>query len=393
MKTVREKIKLLQKNIVLFEDKDDCCGCSACYSICPVSAIQMDSDEEGFLYPTIDKAKCIGCQKCVKVCTFKSNNTTDMSPKAYAARIKDRTELMNSSSGGMFTALSDWILENGGAVIGAVYNYEKHCTELSLITERVLRDKARGSKYMQSLSGNIFKQSKEWLINNKDRKLIFFGMGCQTAGFKQYIETEGLSERVYFIDIICHGVPSPKIWKEYISGKAKTKKVSYISFKDKRNGWNNPFAFARIDNIEVALQDYVNIFYSRCALRPSCHVCPYAAVKRDSDITIGDFWGIENVLPDFYEASGNSLVLVHTDKGMSLMQECNSSIIKQEVPIKDCLQPNLVEPTKASEERDKFWRHYGNNDIEYVVKKYGSPRQKGLLGKVVCKAKNILRKA
>lgn len=381
-----------KKEIVLFENKEDCCGCSACYSVCPVSAIRMASDEEGFYYPVINESKCIGCHKCVKVCAFKKNNIADMFPKAYAARIKDNAELMSSSSGGMFTALSDWILENGGAVIGAVYNYKKHCTELRLITEKVLRDKARGSKYMQSLPGDIFKQSKKWLVDNTDKKLICFGMGCQVAGFKQYIETEGLSERVYFIDIICHGVPSPKIWKDYITGKAKTKSVNYVTFKDKRNGWNTPFAFARIDNVEVALQDYVNIFYSKCALRPSCHICPYATVQRNSDITIGDFWGIESALPDFYNANGNSLVLVHTDKGISLMENCDLKIIRQEVPIKECLQPNLVEPTQVSAARDKFWRHYRNNGIQYVVKKYGSPRQNGLLGKIVSKAMNILRK-
>ena len=301
---------MLQKEIRLFQNKEECCGCSACYSVCSESAIQMVSDKEGFFYPTIDETKCIGCQKCVKVCAFKNNDTANKSPKAYAARIKDSKELMNSSSGGMFTALSDRILESGGAVVGAVYNYEKHCTELSLITERDMRDKACGSKYMQSLPGDIFEQSKEWLANNLDKSLIFFGMGCQVAGFKSYIETRGLSERVYFVDIICHGMPSPKLWNDYITGKAKGKSVSYISFKDKRNGWNAPFAFARIDGMEVPLQDYVNIFYSKCALRPSCHVCPYAAVQRDSDMTIGDFWGIENVLPDFYDVRGNSLVLV-----------------------------------------------------------------------------------
>lgn len=392
LQTVREKNKLLQKNIALYENKEDCCGCSACYSVCPVSAIQMFPDEEGFLYPIIDEAKCIGCQKCVKVCVFKNNIIADMSPKAYAARIKDNTELMSSSSGGMFTALSDQILEDGGAVVGAVYNYAKHCTELALITKRVMRDKARGSKYMQSLPGDIFKQSREWLVSNPDKNLIFFGMGCQTAGFKKYIETEGLSGRVYFIDIICHGVPSPKLWNDYITGKSKGKMVSYVTFKDKRYGWNTPFAFVRIDDTEVSLQDYVNIFYSKCALRPSCHVCPYASVRRNSDITIGDFWGIENVLPDFYDSSGNSLVLVHTDKGKSLMENCNSSIVKQEVLLKDCLQPNLVAPTQVSADRGEFWRHYRNSGIEYVVKSYGSSRQKGLFGKIVNKAMNILRK-
>ena len=383
---------MLQKKTMLFEDKRECSGCTACYSVCPVNAIKMVSDEEGFLYPVIEKGKCIKCKKCIKICPFKKVETVDAFPKAYAARINDKIELMNSSSGGMFTALSDQILENGGMVVSAVYNYENHCTEFRMIVEKSLRNKARGSKYMQSIPGDIFRKSKEWLIENFEKKLIFFGMGCQAAGYKKYIESQGLLERVYIVDIICHGVPSSKMWRDYIDEKAGGKKVNYVTFKDKRNGWNKPFAFAQIEKKETQLQDYVNIFYNRCALRPSCYVCPYATVHRESDITIGDFWGIENVLPDFYNEDGNSLILVHSDKGMVLLGDCMQNISIQEVSIEDCLQPNLVAPTQVSIYREQFWRHYMKNGIRYIIKKYGNMKKKSLPYRIVRKVMNVFKK-
>lgn len=195
----------------------------------------------------------------------------------YAGRVKDRETLMCSSSGGAFTVLSDFYLENGDAVVANVYNYQTNTSEFQLIRNKSERNAARGSKYMQSKPGNIFCEAYQWLMMNQGRKLLFVGMGCQADGFRKYAEMKNIRERVCIVDIICHGSSSPKLWKEYAEHLEKRKgKITYLTFKDKRNGWKAPTAFVKINGKEVPINDYVKVFYNRCALRPSCHECPYA---------------------------------------------------------------------------------------------------------------------
>lgn len=292
----------------------------------------------------------------------------------YAARVKDRELLKNSSSGGAFTALSDVFLEHGDAVVCAIYNYENKQTEFKLITSKEERDSARGSKYMQSTPGNIYKDAVVWMKKNQGKKILFVGMGCQTAGFQKFIEMSGLRERVTLVDIICHGSPSPMIWRDYAKSLEikDSGKMDYLTFKDKRNGWSNPTAVATINGREESLKEYVRIFYNQCALRPSCHKCPYTTVERSTDITIGDYWGIDKVMPDFFDPSGNSLLLIHTQKGQELFNNCKEALDYKESNTTDCLQPNLVHPTTAAKDRTKFWQDYYANGIHYIVKKYGA---------------------
>lgn len=294
--------------------------------------------------------------------------------KVYAARVKDRELLNKSSSGGMFTPLSDHALENGGAVVCAVYDYDDDCAKFRLVTCAEERDTALGSKYMQSIIGDIFVKCEKWLKENSGKKLMFFGMGCQAEAFRRFAEIKGFSERVYTVDIVCHGSPSPKIWREY-AGNIRQKhggNIEYLAFKDKRNGWNSPFAYVSINGKEIAIQDYVRVFYSKCTLRPSCHKCPYTTTERKTDITIGDYWGIEKVMPDFYSKEGNSLVLIHTEKGEKLFESIKEKLDFRISNTKDCLQPNLIKPTEVSPKREQFWKDHRNKGIEYVMKKYGT---------------------
>ena len=291
----------------------------------------------------------------------------------YATRLKNREELKNSSSGGMFTAFSDIFLTQGNAVVCCLYNYETKHTEYHLTIDPKIRDLARGSKYMQSFLGDIFRKSILWLKENPGKKLIFFGMGCQVAAFKRFAELNGFTERVMLIDIICHGSSSPMIWEEYIKNiEIHHGKMQFLSFKDKRKGWNKPTALAVVSGKEILLDDYIRIFYSNCAFRPACHRCPYTSVKRSSDITIGDFWGIEHSIPDFYDEMGNSLVLIHTSRGLKLFEQCKDQIDYSKSNVKDCLQPNLVNPTEISKERAQFWKDYHKYGVNYIMKKYGS---------------------
>ena len=180
-------------------------------------------------------------------------NVNLISTAVYAGRIKDKNILMKSSSGGAFTAISDVFLDNGDAVICAVYDYDQKETVFRLITANKERDMAMGSKYMQSKPVDIFRKANDWLISNPEKRLLFVGMGCQSDGFRKYSELKGIRERVYIVDIICHGSTSPKIWREYAANLEKRHKgkMKYLTFKDKRNGWKSPTAVTVINGKEI----------------------------------------------------------------------------------------------------------------------------------------------
>lgn len=291
----------------------------------------------------------------------------------YAGRIKDDTVLMKSSSGGAFTAISDFFLNRGNAVATSVYNYENHFVEYRLILTKNERDGALGSKYMQSKPGNIFREAYAWLCDNPEKELLFVGMGCQADGFRRYAEVKGIRERVYIVDIVCQGASSPKLWREYAAAAEHRYNgiISYITFKDKRNGWKNPSAFIVINKKEIPIDDYVKVFYNRCALRPFCHECPYTATKRKTDMTIGDFWSIEETIPEFYDPRGNSLFLLHTDRGKKLFDHIKNNLNYCLSDTKQCWQKNLESPTPVSEHRHEFWEDYQREGIQFIMKKYG----------------------
>lgn len=297
----------------------------------------------------------------------------EIKTKVYAGRAKDRMTLNASSSGGAFTVLSDYFLARGNVIVAAVYNYEEYTTEFHLINTKEERSSAVGSKYMQSKPGRIYKAAEEWLKEHPDKNLLFVGMGCQADGFIKFAEMKGIRERVWIVDIICHGSPSPKIWREYAESlEARKGKITYLTFKDKRNGWKSPTAFVVADGQEVPIKDYVKVFYNRCALRPSCYECPYATTKRKTDMTIGDFWHIEETIPDFYDKDGNSLFLIHTDRGEALFEQIKDNLEYRQSDTKQCWQANLEAPTKRSEKREKFWNDYQRNGVDFIMKKYGA---------------------
>lgn len=284
--------------------------------------------------------------------------------KVYALRLKDKYALYKSSSGGAFTAISDIFLKSNCAIVSAIYNYETNQNEFRLYTSGEARDTARGSKYMQAYPLNSFKEAENWIKKN-NKELLFVGTGCQADGFKMYAKFKKFEDKISIVDIICHGTPSPSLWKDYVG-----EKIEYLDFKDKRNGWNSPFAYVVRNGKEVSISNYLDMFYNRCALRPSCYECPYASTKREVDITIGDFWGIEKVIPDFYKPEGNSLVLVHTKRGQDLFEKIKDKVEWVESDIEHCLQPNLIKPTEKPLKRERFWKDYKEKGISYITKKY-----------------------
>lgn len=295
--------------------------------------------------------------------------------KVYGGRLKDRAELIASSSGGAFTALSDIFISSGDAVVCSSYNFYSHQQEFRIITTSAERNAARGSKYMQSILGDIFCETEEWLKNNPGKRVLFVGVGCQAAGFMSYAEAKGFSDRITVVDIICHGSPSPQIWKEYVQSLEKSKgSIDALTFKDKRRGWKSPTAVAVIQGEEISLKQYVKIFYNRKELRLSCHKCPYTTTERATDITIGDFWHIEDKVPAQYDDMGTSLFIVHTKKGAELFETIKGKIDWFESNTDDCWQLNLEKPTAAAEGRERFWQDYYSRGIDYIIRKYGTDR-------------------
>ena len=185
-------------------------------------------------------------------------NVELISTRVYAGRLKDRENLNNSSSGGAFTALSDFFLKNGNAVVAAIYNYENHTTEFQMILDKDQRERAKGSKYMQSKPGCIFREAYCWLMEHSGKKMLFVGMGSQSDGFRKFSEMKGIRDRVYIVDIICHGSPSPKLWREYAeSVQKKDGKITFLTFKDKRNGWKSPRPMGRKSQSRIMLKCFI----------------------------------------------------------------------------------------------------------------------------------------
>ena len=307
--------------------------------------------------------------------------------RVYAGRIKEKKIVMKSSSGGAFTAISDYFIERGDAVIAAVYEYDNYNLNYKIIQSKSDRDKAIGSKYMQSRMGNIYNEAYYWLKQNVDKKILFVGMGCQADGFRKFCEMKKIRDRVYIVDIVCHG----KLWKEYaeyIENKYKGK-IKYLTFKDKRNGWKNPSALVEIEGKEIMIKDYVNVFYSGCALRPYCYKCKYATIVRKTDLTIGDFWHIEETIPEFFEPEGTSLFLIHTEYGVELFNNIKQCLFYKKSDIKQCWQYNLERPTEKPKGREKFWNDYRRGGIFLIIKKYGL---NSLFAKIKYRINKISRK-
>lgn len=359
--------------MIRITDKSQCCGCTACASVCPHDAIAMQPDVMGFLYPVVDEHKCIDCGLCEKVCSFHENYDTSLNipvPETYAARHKDMREVETSRSGAAFIAISDWVLEHGGVVYGAGYAEHFRVVHKRAITKEE-RNEFKGSKYVQSDLGNTFRQVRQDL---KDGKLVLFsGTPCQTSGLDSYIGKK-LRENLYLVDIVCHGVPGPNLWRDYLVylEKKQGDKICGVNFRDKQEfGWaahHETFNF--IDSGKVVFK---YLFYQYTTFRKSCEICPFANIHRPSDITLADFWGWERIYPELNkDDKGLSLVLVNTKRGKLLFNAVGQDMNVYRVDnLNDCLQPNLQCPSTPYPNREEFERDYAKYGFVYVAKKYG----------------------
>lgn len=362
----------------LYETKYDCTGCTACANICPTKAISMSHDNEGFLYPNISQGKCIECKKCIQVCPLK--HPVDIKDRShsidvYATKHKLDSVRLNSTSGGFFTALTDDILKRKGVVYGAAFNNDMKVIHKSAVIKDE-RNKLRGSKYVQSDLNGVFNQ----LINDlkTGKEVVFSGTPCQTAGLLNFLhKSKNEYSKLLFIDIVCHGTPSPLIWKEYIKyiEKSRNKKAVDFIFRDKKQGWRGyktrilyEDGISENENEDLLL--YTDLYKTNKIIRPSCYKCKFANTNRPSDIMIGDYWGIENNSKDFADDLGVSLVYVNTKKGAIVFNRIASELTILESNIEDSLQMNLRQPTPEPTNRNKFWVDYEKKGFLKAARKH-----------------------
>lgn len=369
--------KYLAKN-----KKEFCCGCNACAEKCPTKCIEMNMDSEGFSYPVIaDIDKCIKCNICAKVCPFQEvDNINTTKFDAVAGYSLNDDILMKSSSGGIFTELVRFFLNDGGVVFGASLD-EKH--KLSHIAVDCLDDiyKIQGSKYIQSNTKGIFSNCKAELESGK--KVLFSGTPCQISALTKFLNKQ--YDNLYTADVICHGVPSQKIFDAYVEYLEKKHKAELIdiSFRDKKkNGWSITLRYTmkhKNDKIKdyyliSPMSEYFTGFLGGYISRESCYECPFSSLNRPSDITMGDFWGYQKTRPELANEKGLSVLLINTNKGKELL-----NILKQkglffsdvtENSIRMSENKNLYKPTFRPNDRDIIYKELNENGFEYIAKKH-----------------------
>lgn len=374
--------------------KKDCSGCSACAEVCPVAAISMKVDQEGFLYPQIDDAKCIHCGMCDKVCGFVPKEGPEVGfelPKAYGMKHKDDATRLTSRSGAAFVALSDYVLEQGGVIYGAAMREDFSVCHIRATTKET-RDLMKGAKYVQSDVTGVYRQVAEDLASKKN--VLFSGTPCQVSGLHAMLDAQRISkEKLICCDLVCHGTPSPAIWRDYIAFVEKNHgdAVKQANFRDKSFGWDSHCeSFVLKNGKKIVSRDYTDLFYDHIMMRPSCHNCHFANVHRVADITLADFWGIEKNDAAFDDNKGVSLVLVSSLKGATLLEAIKDQLYWFECHIKNCIQPTLTKPTIASGRRELFWKDYARMDFSAFLKKYTTPLT--AMGKVKRGVKQLLYK-
>lgn len=351
-----------------------CSGCSACAMFCPQKCICMKQNEEGFYYPYVNKEKCNDCGLCEKSCPALVADKQKIVLSSYAAINKDELCRKESSSGGIFYLLAKQILNENGAVFGAAMmdNCKKVC-HIEVEREEELW-RLQGSKYVQSEIGNIYVRVKERL--NDQKKVLFSGTPCQIAGLKLYLRKE--YENLLTVDVICHGVPSEKIWNRYVDyiEKKYHAKLKMVNFRYKQFFWQD-FSMKRVDKYDrevvVSKNDdtYMKFFLKNYSLRESCYSCSCKENKY-SDITLGDFWGIENIIPDMNDGMGTSAIIVRTEKGKNFLKTVKDKLKYEMVSEEDIVSNNSAECKSVCRpvEREYFYKDLEQMSYDKMIKKY-----------------------
>ena len=369
----------------------DCCGCGVCHEVCPKNAISMVTDECGYIYAKIDSTLCIDCGKCKGVCpALKNDCEVEFGKKAYVATSLDEST-KKSASGGMFALFAKKILAEGGVVFGTEMNESFDVQVIGIESEEDL-PKLQGSKYVQSNMLPAFKQIKEAL---KTRKVLFCGTPCQVSALKNYIGKD--NENLILVDLVCHGVPNNQMFKDDIAILQKKHKNNVVkfSFRDKKYGQTSVGSIELKNGSAKKLASYnslyYSLFYEKAIFRESCYDCQYKNIDRTGDITICDYWGVENEEADFYKECcdknivGISGVIINTQKGEEFFGENAEKLLYKESTVEKLQKgnPNLVHPSPKGKDSDLVKTIYKENGWEGVSRFYNKKyRKKRLVRKI-----------
>ncbi len=365
--------------MISLKKKSDCCGCGACYNACACGAISMQYDDEGFLYPTVDTSMCTGCNKCVYSCPVtKVTDNLNENQTGYWVMNADEQIRDESSSGGFFTLLAEKTINEGGVVFGAVMSEDCRTVNHIVVdnTEELYR--LRGSKYIQSNIGATYNEAAKYL--NAEIPVLFSGTPCQIEGLLDFLGKD--YENLFCVDFICHGVPSSLVWcyyVDYIEDFTGAVPES-VAFRDKRSGWKNyslTFRFSDNPDYSHKFNDdlFLKAFLSDICLRPSCYSCRFKKLHRRSDVTMGDLWGIEMLLPEIDNDKGVSFVITHNAKAQRALESLAGKMKYGKIDINSALKYNsaMLKSAGAPKGRKSFFDNLDRMKFPDLVKKYARP--------------------
>ena len=366
------KAEETKDKFVKIEEKDLCCGCTACYSVCPKNAIKMVRDNEGFLYPEVDKEKCVNCGMCKKVCPILNKaKLNEFKPRAYLFQNSNEEIRKDSTSGGIFTAIGEFTIKNNGIVYGAFFDDNFVVNHISVESTDEL-SKFRKSKYVQSNQNNCFKEIKQYLDNGK--LVCYSGTPCQVGGLRAYLRKD--YENLILVDIMCHSVPSPLVfekYKRYILKKMNANKILNINFRDKNKyGYKYSMMTIETDNgiysQGIDTDPYLRAFFSDVSVRPSCYNCHFKTMKRVSDLTIWDCFNINEIDKSFDDDKGTTRVLVQSEKGQKLLENLDNVRLKElDINIATKKVKEMTNSVNYNSKRKEFFE---NINADNVFEKY-----------------------
>ena len=372
LSSITYKMEETKDKFVKIEEKDLCCGCTACYSVCPKNAIKMVRDNEGFLYPEVDKEKCVNCGMCKKVCPILNKaKLNEFKPKAYLFQNSNEEIRKDSTSGGIFTAIGEFVIKNNGIVYGASFDDNFVVNHIGVESVDKL-GKFRKSKYVQSNQNNCFKEIKQYLDNGK--LVCYSGTPCQVGGLRAYLKKD--YENLILVDIMCHSVPSPLVfekYKRYILKKMNANKILNINFRDKsKYGYKYSMMTVETDNgiysQGIDTDPYLRAFFSDTSVRPSCYNCNFKTMKRVSDLTIWDCFNINEIDKSFDDDKGTTRVLVQSGKGQKLLENLDNVRLK-ELDINIAIK-KVKEMTNSVNYNNKRKEFFENINDDNVFEKY-----------------------